>query len=81
MILICLYAFFKSNAIQNGLLVVHLNIPSMSGNGEVSLCVFLFHSHRLTTVHNSGSLVPRFGIKSINTVLHAEVIFHLPDLM
>ena len=42
----------------------------MSGSGDVNLWVFLFCSHRSTTVHNSGGLVPGFGIKSIESTAY-----------
>ena len=76
---ICSYAFFKSRVVLNGLLAVCLNIPSMSGNGEVILTVFLFRSHRSTTVRNCGGFVPGFGISNIGMVFPADVIFHCPD--
>ena len=78
MILICSYTFFRSNTIRNGLLAVCLNIPSMSGRGDVIFQVFLFCSHRSTMVCNCGGVVPGFGMSNIGTVFFAEVIFHHP---
>ena len=79
MTLMCSYAFFMSNIVRTGLLAVRLNMPSMSGRGEVNFTVFLFHSHKSNTVRNwTGLLVLGFGIRSIGTILLAEVIFHCP---
>ena len=47
---ICSYAFCRSNAVLNSLLAVLLNTTSISGNGDVNLQVFLFHSHKSTMV-------------------------------
>ena len=69
-----------SSNVQYWWLAVLLNIPSISGNGDVILCVFLFRSRRSTTHRNwTGFEVFGFGINSIGTVFLDKVISHLPD--
>jgi hypothetical protein len=78
LILICSQASCPSINKWNLQREARLNMPSMSGSGEVIFRVFALRARKSTTTLNRGGFDFAFGISNMGAVFSEFVIFQRP---